>query len=144
VKLVVSTLWDKDSPKDALGWKLALTASSSTTAQTFLAMLVEFLNTNQLEPSRIYPPAAKTLDSSRNEVHKAAYLLISLGYGAGEDGNDMVEEVLFQGRVHGSGVARALICIQSGWPTSIRSSKGRYQLVEALLYIRGHCDLVRK
>ncbi|KAK3844444.1 MAG: telomere length regulation protein-domain-containing protein [Linnemannia gamsii] len=123
VKSVVSTLWDKDSSADTLGWKLALTVSASTTAQTFLSALTEYLNTNQLESSQLYPKTAETTNGSRQEVHKAAYLLASLGYGGGEDSNDIVEEILFQGRVYGSGVLRALVCIQSGWPTGVKSGK---------------------
>ncbi|KAF9143550.1 telomere binding protein [Mortierella sp. GBA39] len=127
VKSGVSTLWDKDAPADALGWKLALTASTSTTAQTFLTALVEYLNGNQLESNRLYSSTENITESSRQEVHKAAHLLFSLGYGAGagagEEGTDMVEEILFQGRVYESGVLRALICIQSGWPTGVKSSK---------------------
>ncbi|KAF9905608.1 telomere binding protein [Linnemannia zychae] len=119
VKSVVSTLWDKDSPTDTLGWKLALTASSSTLAQTFLTALAEYLNANQLESSQL----SNNPSNSQQEVHKAAHLFYLLGFGVGEDSNDMVEEVLFQGRVYGAGVVRALICIQSGWPTGVNSSK---------------------
>ncbi|KAG0288982.1 telomere binding protein [Linnemannia gamsii] len=123
VKSVVSTLWDRDAPTDTLGWKLALTASTSTTAQTFLTALAEYLNGNQLESSRLYSSVEKNMGGSRQEVHKAAHLLLSLGYGTGEESNDMVEDILFQGRVYGSGVLRALICIQSGWPIGVKSSK---------------------
>ncbi|KAK5814387.1 telomere length regulation protein-domain-containing protein [Linnemannia elongata] len=127
VKSVVSTLWDKDAPADTLGWKLALTASASTTAQIFLTALAEYLNGNQLESNRLYSSPEKSTESSRRQVHKAAHLLFSLGYGAGagaaEESNDMIEEILFQGRVYGSGLLRALICIQSGWPTGVKSSK---------------------
>lgn len=124
VKSVVSTLWDKDAPSYILGWKLALTVSTSTTAQTFLTALAEYLNRNQLESSRLYSSAEKNTGGSRQEVHRAAHLLFSLGYGTGEESHDMVEEIMFQGRVYGSGVLRALICIQSGWPVGVKSSKG--------------------
>jgi hypothetical protein len=128
VKSVVSTLWDKDAPTDTLGWKLALTCSTSTTAQTFLTALTEYLNGNQLKSSRLYSSAENNTGSSRQEVLKAAHLLFSLGYGEGEERNDMVEEILFRGRVYGSGILRALICIQSGWPIGVKSSKGNHQL----------------
>ncbi|KAF8938055.1 telomere binding protein [Haplosporangium gracile] len=123
VKLVVSTLWDKDAPEEALGWKLSLTGSTSTTAQTFLTALAEYLNRNQLETSRLYGSTEKSMDDSRQEVHKVAHLLFSLGFGPEKESSDMIEEILFQGRVYGSGVLRALICIQSGWPTGVKSRK---------------------
>ncbi|KAG0280362.1 telomere binding protein [Linnemannia exigua] len=123
VKSVVSALWDKDSSAETVGWRLALAASTPTTAQTFLSALTGYLNANQLESSRLYTSTAKSTNGSRQEVHKAAHLLVSLGYGGGEDNNDIVGEILFQGRVYGSGVLRALICIQSGWPTGVKSGK---------------------
>lgn len=145
VKSVVSTLWVKDAPADTLGWKLALTASTSTTALAFLVALAEYLNGNQLEPSQLYSSAEKNTESSRQEVHKAAHLLFSLGYGAGagagEESNDMIEEILFQGRVYGSGVLRALVCIQSGWPTGVKSSKGKPQSVVLLLVFSSNIGL---
>ncbi|KAF9092681.1 telomere binding protein [Mortierella sp. GBA35] len=111
VKSVLSTLWNKDSPADTLGWKLALTATTSTTSQAFLTILIEYLNRNQLESRRF-----NSAECPQEEVYRAAHLLLTLGYGPGEDNGDMIEEILFQGRVYGSGVLRALICIQSGWP----------------------------
>lgn len=145
IKSVVSTLWDKDAPTDTLGWKLALTASTSTTAQTFLTALAEYLNGNQLDSSRLYSSAEKSTESSRQEVHKAAHLLFLLGYGAGpgagEESSDMIEEILFQGRVYGSGVLRALVCIQSGWPTGVKSSKGKRQSIVLLLVVSSNTDL---
>ena len=145
VKSVVSTLWDKDAPADTLGWKLALTASTSTTAQTFLTALAEYLNGNQLESGGPYSSAEKSTENSQQEVHKAAHLLFSLGYGAGagagEESNDMIEEILFQGRVYGSGVLRALICIQSGWPTGVKSSKGKCQSTVLLLLVSSNTSL---
>jgi len=126
VESVVTSLWGKDLPAHTLGWKLALTASTSTTAQTFLTALADYLNRNQLESHRLSPSAAENTEKdTQREVHKAAYLLLSLGYGPEEENNSMIEEILFQGRVYGTGVLRALICIQSGWPTSVKSNKGK-------------------
>ncbi|KAF9934824.1 telomere binding protein [Linnemannia zychae] len=123
VKLLMSILWGASSQADSLGWRMALTAFNSTTAQTFLTALIEYLNKNNLESSRIYPSVDKSIDKSQNEVHTAAHLLFSLGYGVGGESNSMIEEILFQGRVYGLGVLRALICIQSGWPQDVASSK---------------------
>ncbi|KAI1313037.1 telomere binding protein [Mortierella claussenii] len=72
-------------------------------------------------------------------VHRGANLLVSIGFGTqevnnilkssksnsdqGESNNALVDEVLFQGRIFGIGVLRMLVCIQSGWPTGVRSDK---------------------
>lgn len=78
-------------------------------------------------------------------VHRAAHLLISIGFGTeveeggkrgdekrnkkkktanANDNSRMVEEILFQGKEFGLGVLRTLICIQTGWPTGVRTDKG--------------------
>jgi hypothetical protein len=78
-------------------------------------------------------------------VHRTAQLLISIGFGTesedqGEhekgdkkrkttnENSGMIEEVLFQGREYGLGVLRTLICIQTGWPTGVRSGKGNTEV----------------
>ncbi|KAF9103435.1 telomere binding protein [Mortierella sp. AM989] len=131
VESMVSDLWDKDKKSmdtKCLGWRLALTHTASpSTASQFLTVLVEYFNRNQLNFDQKNPIAvAQQLPA----IQRAANLLVGIGFGTVDDtkntsniNNVMIEQVLFQGRVFGIGVLRMLICIQSGWPTPVRSHK---------------------
>ncbi|KAF8927557.1 telomere binding protein [Dissophora ornata] len=139
IELVVSTLWNSDISTKASGWRLALLhASSSGTAQLFLSNLIEYFDLHQLDFSSNHSSTSKeTLEEQQlATVHRAAYILISLGYGVNPEqqkqnnkkesdnyNNAMVNEILFQGRVYGTGVLRTLICIQSAWPAAVRATK---------------------
>lgn len=151
VASVISTLWNSPSNR-ALGWRLVLAnATSLGTAQLFLTTLIKHLNEHQLDFNISNRHRLSTQKGGQQElmsaeyqlamVHRAAQLLISIGFGMdleGEGGhgkggqkrkttnenNGMIEEVLFQGKEYGLGVLRMLICIQTGWPTGVQSNKG--------------------
>ncbi|KAG0219094.1 telomere length regulation protein-domain-containing protein [Mortierella sp. GBAus27b] len=168
VESVISTLWPLDSGSGdaSRGWKLVLTHTTSPgTLQLFLTTLIKHLHNHQLDfdhggsnssssSGRLLSQSNPKSDSQQPEyqlavVHRAAHLLISIGFGAvpdvddtqakGKEGdgnksrkrkessvngnNRMIEDMLFQGREYGLGVLRTLICIQTGWPTSVKTDK---------------------
>ncbi|KAG0005182.1 TEL2, telomere maintenance protein 2 [Modicella reniformis] len=156
VELVVSALWKSPSVARASEWKLVLTNTPSPgSAQLFLTTLIEYLNRHQLDfcdsSGHHHPMQKHHANSERKElissaecqlavVHRAAHLLISIGFdpemekeGGNEkvkkrkrmknENGEMIEWILFQGKVFGLGVLRTLICIQTGWPTGVRSDK---------------------
>ncbi|KAG0362099.1 telomere binding protein [Gamsiella multidivaricata] len=144
VELVVSVLWGSSVSTVASGWKLVLSHTSSPgTTQLFLTALMDYLDKNQLDFNsgdnllrQHRPQDTISEDQKLEAVQRGANLLISIGFGAEEKNNGMVGEVLLQGRVFGLGALRMLICIQSGWPTGVRSNKDiSYQVLLMLGYL---------
>jgi hypothetical protein len=155
---------DSGSDDASRGWKLVLTHTTSPgTLQLFLTTLIKHLHDHQLNfdhssSGRLLSQPNPKSDRQQQEyqlavVHRAAHLLISIGFGAvsdpddtqakgnekgdgnksrkrkessvnGNNNNRMIEDMLFQGREYGLGVLRTLICIQTGWPTSVQTDKG--------------------
>ncbi|KAF8978394.1 TEL2, telomere maintenance protein 2 [Entomortierella lignicola] len=79
--------------------------------------------------------ASKDQELQLAKIHRAAKILVAIGFGTTDDGRDsdtkgdgfnnnaLVEHVLFQGRVYDIGVLRMLICVQSGWPSNAQTGK---------------------
>ncbi len=106
-----------------------LTASSSSpgTVQLFLTALVAHLDGKQLAFGRHHCSPSNSVEIQLAAVHRAARLLVSIGFGFGEKYNNMVEGVLSQGKVFSIGTLRTLICVQSGWPASVKVEKGKWK-----------------
>jgi hypothetical protein len=155
IESVVSKLWGKEiHDKSYLGWRLVLTFKESTGIESqFLMLLIEYLDKNQLNLERLSngyskEPKSESLEQQKHLalVHRASNLLVSIGYGvdhetdhkssshdnshshhsSSNNNNGIIHQVLFQGRVFGIGVLRTLICVQCGWPTSVKTIKGKY------------------
>ncbi|KAF9991168.1 telomere binding protein [Mortierella antarctica] len=109
---LVSECWNTHSSLE-LGLRRVLTASPSSpgTAQLFLTTMMEYLDREQLAIDRHHH--LSSVENQRAAVHRAARLLVSIGFGIGEKNNSMVEGVLSQGKVFGIGTLRTLICVQT-------------------------------
>ncbi|KAF9430842.1 telomere binding protein [Podila epigama] len=165
VKVMIASLWDESntvakqkSKGQGLGWRGALSHCTSGITQQVLITLVEQLQSSQLDfgdeknavsgnksgdrigtHSKFKEKPTYSSEEQLSRVHKAAKLLIHLGFGVeeeeGRDGteddgasnnnNDMIGLVLRQGKVYSTSVLRTLICVQTGWPKDVQASEGR-------------------
>lgn len=88
---------------------------------------MESLDGEQLAFGKHHSSSSTSAESQLVAVHKAARLLVSIGFGLGEKNNQMVEGVLSQGKVFGIGTLRMLICVQTGWPAALKVGKGKWK-----------------
>ncbi|KAF9573888.1 telomere binding protein [Mortierella alpina] len=109
---LVSACWNTNSSLEH-GVKLVLTVSSPVTASLLLTSMVEYFDGQQLAFGKDQHLSSTSVESQRAAVHRAARLLVSIGFGLGEKNNNMVEDLLSQGKVFGIGTLRMLICVQT-------------------------------
>lgn len=135
----------QDSSKTK-GWLAALSSCSPGVVQLVLTALADHFQADRLDfGDNVYKSTNKgstiQLDQilspkeQLSRVHKAAQILVDLGFGAehGDDkssksnssgNNGMVAQVLIQGKVYSMGVLRTLVCVQSGWPRGVQAAEG--------------------
>ncbi|KAF9214360.1 telomere binding protein, partial [Podila verticillata] len=146
VQVITTTLWGVQDSSRAKGWLAALSSCSPGVAQLVLTALADHLQADHLDfGDNVYNKSTNKSSIIRSDqilspkeqlsrVHKAAQILVDLGFGVehGDDdssrssssNNAMITQVLIQGKVYSMGVLRTLVCVQSGWPRGVQATEG--------------------